>query len=181
MCNLAYLPLGLTPLFPFPSSHRGAPRLFGEGGQRAGIPVVGSQPHQPPLPTIADCAPSLSGGAPEGVVQAAGDGAGEAASTAQHRAGKRWLWARGLGPGRIGPRGSPGSSGSSPPGKAHCFLRAGDPAGSLPGGEDHREPGGAVQCLHHAAGLGGLQHASGKSGGWARTVLLPEKCCTVRA
>lgn len=37
---------------------------------------------------------------------------------------------------------------------------------SLPGSEDHREPGGvSFSALHHAAGLRGVQHAAGEPGG----------------
>lgn len=72
---------------------------------------MSSQPRQPPPPVIADCAPSLPGGALEGVVQAAGDGAGQAASATQHRAGKRGCGrgrrgvGAGVGPGRGWPAG----------------------------------------------------------------------------
>lgn len=41
-------------------------------------------------------------------------------------------------------------------GEAHRLLRAGDFESSLPGSKDYCQPGRALQCLHHAAGLRGL-------------------------
>lgn len=94
----ACLLLGLAPSFP---PLCGAPGPLAGGGGRSWA----HSPTNPRPPTIADCAPSFPGGAPEGAVQAAGDRAGKAASAAQHRAGKRGLWARGLGLRRIWPPG----------------------------------------------------------------------------
>ena len=71
-----------------------------------------------------------------------------------------WAWGTRLPPSQL--------TGPSSSGKADRLLRTGDPASPLPGGEDHREPGGAVQRLHHAAGLRSVQHAAGEPGGaWA--------------
>lgn len=189
MVCVTYFPLVLSPFFlegsSFPLPHCQALRPYGWAGRcqafldfsRARLRAesfkrvgsvflaqvrVHSLTNPLPHPPLADRAPSLPGRAPEGALQAAGGREGEAAPAAQHRAGKwgRGRWARGVCPREAC------SAASSPAGEAHCLLRAGDPASPLPGGEDHREPGGAVQRLHHAAGLRGLQHASGKSGAW---------------
>ena len=130
-----------------------------------------SAPSEPFSSVAIDRAPTLAGGAPEGAVQAAGGRAGEAPPAAQHRAGEcERVSARA--PPRPAPPRLRSSPNPSPAGEADRLLRAGDTAGPLPGGEDHREPGGAVQCLHHAAGLRGVQHAAGEPGGaWAGPVL----------
>lgn len=145
---------------PSPSPWHSVPWLC----RRSGSPAL------TPLSCAADRAAAVAGRAAEGAVQAAGGRPGKTAAPAQHRAGKE-------GSAEI-PAGDEVPNFlcwrcrgchahdfvCSSPGEAHCLLRAGDSASSLSGSKDYCQPGCALQCLHHAAGLRGLQHASRKSG-----------------